>query len=540
MTITSDSPHLTFCGHPLPDWVSEIRDHQMHAVQEILDAYARGVDMVVLDAPTGSGKTLIGELVRLGLRARVEAGGSTTGVVPAAHGLYICHGKSLQHQFVRDFDAPVLMGRANYPTVMTDELTAEDCEGQGCPWCPTLSACPYQMAKDAAIRGNPAVLNTAYFLSEANGPGRMSGRELVVVDECDTLEGELGRWAEFRVSAGQAAAFGLDLPRKAARWPTIVDFLRRYQRAVREAVRRETNPKKVRRYTARVNKISAMFLRGDVAEWVRIYEDGGGAPPLVLKPVMVNDIADRFLWRHASRWLLMSATVVGAEQMLEDLGWTRDYEVVHVPSSFPPENRPVYPLPLADMSRKGKERGEWERCARGVRLVLEHHPDERVLVHTVSYQLADLIVRACDDMRERLVTYRSAGERDEALGRYSQMGNGVLIAPSMDRGVDLPDDLCRVMVVAKLPMPYLGDQQVSARLRADGGDLWYTLSTIRSLVQMTGRGVRHAEDKAITYILDRGFLSNLGRYDRYLPDWWTEALVTDRRPSDVLPGIKDI
>jgi Rad3-related DNA helicase len=117
----------------------------------------------------------------------------------------------------------------------------------------------------------------------------------------------------------------------------------------------------------------------------------------------------------------------------------------------------------------------------------------------------------------------------------------VLVAPSMDRGVDLPGELCRVQVVMKLPHPYLGDAQVNARLReTEGGELWYQLETIRTLVQMTGRGVRSAEDWATTYVLDKQLVFKWDDWVRWLPEWWADAVVMDRRPSDVLPGIRGI
>src|SRR2546423_12028209 len=52
----------------LPDWFHTFRDHQINAIEEILDAYRSGASVVVLDAPTGSGKTLIAESVRQLLR----------------------------------------------------------------------------------------------------------------------------------------------------------------------------------------------------------------------------------------------------------------------------------------------------------------------------------------------------------------------------------------------------------------------------------------------------------------------------------------
>ena len=56
----------------LPEWVREIRPHQRDAVDQAIEEFEAGKKCVVIDAPTGSGKTLIGELVRLELGAKAQ------------------------------------------------------------------------------------------------------------------------------------------------------------------------------------------------------------------------------------------------------------------------------------------------------------------------------------------------------------------------------------------------------------------------------------------------------------------------------------
>src|SRR5215472_4796191 len=88
----------------LPNKFERFRAEQIRAVDEIARAFDEGAKCVVLDAPTGSGKTLIGEASR-------RMAGSRSAV-------YVCSDRALQHQFNGDFPySRVLMGRANYPTV---------------------------------------------------------------------------------------------------------------------------------------------------------------------------------------------------------------------------------------------------------------------------------------------------------------------------------------------------------------------------------------------------------------------------------------
>ena len=148
------------------------------------------------------------------------------------------------------------------------------------------------------------------------------------------------------------------------------------------------------------------------------------------------------------------------------------------------------------------------------------------MIHTKSYALTEAIYRGSGN--SRMMTYGSSKERAEALERFKATPDAVMLAPSFERGVDLPHDLCRVIIVAKVPWPYLGDKQISRRRRGKGGLRWYAVETIRSIVQMTGRGMRSKGDYCETYILDQQFLGLWREWKRLFPKWWRDAVVMDR------------
>ena len=96
----------------------------------------------------------------------------------------------------------------------------------------------------------------------------------------------------------------------------------------------------------------------------------------------------------------------------------------------------------------------------------------------------------------------------------------------MDRGVDLPEEECRVVVICKMPYPDLGDTQISRRVHASkDGDNWYAHKTISTIVQMAGRGVRSDKDFAVTYILDEQFRRVYDDHRVLFPAWFKEAVV---------------
>ena len=194
-----DLDDVAFGEATFPDKIAEFSPNEWEAIVEIMDHLESGKKVVMLSAPTGSGKTIIGESVR-----RLHAGDT----------VYSCTTKSLQDQIQRDFDySRTIKGRVNYPTLARLDLTADDCQGHSgndfeCSFCfigvggdPSESSglnqrnetCPYWVAKLEAIAAPLPILNIAYFLGETTNEGASAfrGRALVIIDEADTLEEQL-------------------------------------------------------------------------------------------------------------------------------------------------------------------------------------------------------------------------------------------------------------------------------------------------------------------------------------------------------------
>lgn len=527
-------PRLNPLLSSLPDWVAEFRSHQRAAIERIVDAYSR-VDVVVLSAPTGSGKTLIGE---------------TVGRLLELKRLYVCTSKSLQDQFVHDFPyAKVLKGRANYPTQLrprdfhpnqwSGHVSADDCTWSletGCKYCKFKSGCPYEIAKVDALRAELAVLNTSYLLAEANHVGKFSGNPFVIADEADTLEEALMGYVSVEVTERRLEQLGWDVPEKVtvpSSWSEWLDehveklgkVCDRYPEVIEDIrVAREA-----KYHYGLLDKMQGVRAGMDTGAWVytgRSRKDAKGKG-LSFRPSRVDFLGKDHLWKHGTKWLLMSATIISSSEMLDSLGWDGSYETVEVANTFPVENRQVKVRGVIAMSHKNKDEAR-PLVAEGLTDILIAHPNNRVLVHTVSYDMTKYLAEYLNGVGwadRDVFAYLFADDKQRALEAYKVSDGGVLLAPSMERGVDLPGDLCRVQVIVKCPYPFLGDRQVSARLHSRDGKVWYKVQTIRALVQMCGRGVRSVDDHATTYILDSAFdrLWNEGR--SLFPDWFKEAVV---------------
>lgn len=531
-------------GLGLPAKFSHFRPVQEEALEKILASKRR---WIFLQAPTGSGKSLIAAAVQRLTEGRM---------------VYCCTTKSLQAQFTDDFPYAVeLRGRQNYPTGryghMFPEVHCGLCtktrDDPRCRWCcppgckghPACVVkgkcvtgerdCPYEQQKRQALGADLAVLNTAMFLNEANYVGGFSGWPWVCLDEADVLEHELMSFVELEISPRLIQRLGLEPPRYKTKQEAWVEWaervaLPRVSEKISELVGPEWCGAKLSeirelKSLERIREKLMFFLREiNVGPWANCSRDAEKGP-WIFKPVFVGRYANRYLWKHGERFLLMSATIVSKEQMCRNLGIPVDEaDLIDLPSTFPKENRPVYYLPAANMTEKTKGE-EWPRLVRVLDELLDRHPGEKVLVHAVSYALTRYVC-ANSRHRDRMVMYDAATRREEAIEAFKASSQPlVMVAPSLERGVDLVDDLCRVVVITKIPYRSLGDEQVRKRLySAPDGQSWYTVDAIRTLIQMSGRAVRHERDWAVTYILDTQFGRLLKTWRHAFPRWWREAL----------------
>jgi len=545
------SPQDDMFGLPkLPAKFTAFRPHQWKAIQDVVKAFEDGYKYVLLDANPGSGKTLIAEVVRRLLKTKM---------------IYTCSTIMLQEQFMRDFGgyAKLIKGRSNYPTLSYPEkfrdgvtnLSTADCTDGGrgeCPFCQIDGSskkgnwkCPYRLAKEAAKASDVLVTNSAYYLYESNFGGENSichGSPFVVIDECDLLESKLMDFVSFSLSERRINQYNLRLPAKKTVESAWVEWIEdealpKLQRALLGVEKSLATTKKGSatfikllregKYLSKtVNKLSEIKPEIEKGSWVYTgYTEGH----VEFKPITVRQYAHENIWQHGQRFLCMSATIVSGDQYAADLGIPEgEYKYLDVGYSFAKEHRPVFVVPVANMTHKTEEE-ETPKLVDGIVKVLDQYKDKRVLIHSVSKKLTFKIRDGLAKLERPVLTYIDQETKNQVLLQLKDKKNSVTIAYSFDRGVDLYDDLCECIIIAKMPMADLSDKQVSARLHSKGGNIWYTVNTIRTLLQESGRGVRHENDRCDIWILDAQFITNLWRRSKHLiPKWFKEAVRFDK------------
>ena len=503
----------------LPSKFKEFRPNQFEIASKIVAStkYA-----YLLDAATGTGKSLLAATVQKIMGKNI---------------VYTCMTKQLQDQILHDFPyARILKGRQSYPCnkypKMYPEITAEECSKTENNSCDYENNCYYLRAKTAALGAPIAVLNLAYFLSEANYVGTFSDLDFLVVDEFDAVEDQLMSFVEVVLTSKQLNELNLEKPRYVTKFDSWVEWA---QAAIKiltprlEHIQHELSSSwattnfslmKEERKLSRLLKKLRFFVSEVDKNWVWLSSTDRWA----FKPIWIAKYAHDNLWKHSKRILGMSATILDPIQICVNIGLKYDDCVYKlIPSPFPKENRPIRYEPCSSVTAKTMDTALPALKAK-IEHILSEYPDDKILCHCVTYKIRDYLIKNIKSTR--LMTHDTFNRADVLESFKTDKRPRVLISPSMDRGVDLPQDECRVIIIAKVPFSDLGDPQINKRVYASkDGRRWYIHKAVSKIIQMSGRGVRSVDDYAITYILDEQFDRIYKENKNLFPPWYREAII---------------
>lgn len=504
----------------------QFREQQIEALQFIIESERR---LAVLNAPPGSGKSLIGMTLASIFHNTI----------------YLCSSKILQDQLEREFpEAKVMKGRNNFQCQRNEMLACDNCSHTKRNPCEYRKYCHYDVQKRAVMNWPLKILNYSYFLNECAHVGMFSGSPLVICDEADTLKDHIANFIQLEVPLRLIEEFKLGEPKyKTAVSEKTIESWKDWAKSCIEILNVEVrrlkffiedwngDPKSsdLVRLIKRQQRVEGYIYRfvlmiryvDDTWIWQEVKSNFGGR--WEFKPTWLTEpLSEEYFFRHGQRFVMMSGTfppdIVIAKQVGFPIG---DMDHLEVPSMFPIENRWVIMRPRYTLTRATAEEAT-EKIKAEVRTLLDRHWKEKGIIHAVSYKLAQTIMSTGD---ARLITHNSK-DRDEVIQKFKDSDNPlVLVSPVLTRGVDLPDDLCRFIIWAKTPFLDLSDEVTKRRLyQGKFGQFWYRSEAAQTIIQGAGRGVRHATDKCVTYILDELGCNLIKENYRLFPGWFRDAL----------------
>lgn len=526
------------------------REFQERVIQKIIKAINEGKAVLVI-APTGFGKT----------------GAGMTACRLSDSCFYTTPQILLQKQMVETPEFPdiaEIKGKGNYPCLESNsELSCANglCKIRNNYEC-TYDAegnCTYLRARNKAVGSKIIVTNFSYFLTvpkwlfrsdgDLNNKSQKDVRELLIVDEAHRIEDVVLNHIQAKVNLRKIPKelkVGIDFEREAnldnfrALKPYLEKFKEHYKgRADKVGQKIALIPdselgtpesqiliSRSNRYVKALNRISYIFdevYDSDAQHnWIVNYDKFDDK--LVFQPVYVSKYMERTVWSTTSTRILMSGSVINPKQTLKDIGLGDvPCEIIRVPSTFPPANRPIYLDYVVNM-KYNKDPKVMDRkrrkMANKVTEIIKKYPNDKVIVHCHSYANAEAMYNYV--MSDRILL-QDRDDRMQSYDDWQETKNVVFLSVNMTEGIDLVEDMCRCQILLKTPYKSTEDKRVKRRLR-NGDQLWYRTSTFEAVLQAYGRAVRSETDHADFYILDRGFEGLRIQIERYIPSYFTEAI----------------
>lgn len=247
-----------------------------------------------------------------------------------------------------------------------------------------------------------------------------------------------------------------------------------------------------------------------------------------LVPVDISD-APPILWpKEVKKVILMSATI--GPKDIEQLGLGgpagRGRKLLYIDCKhpIPPGNRPIIPLDIVSVNRHSMENGAVEQLANEIEKIAEYHQGEKGVIHA-TYQLAQSLRSVLTGSRFSYHTRMDKSDKYRQFRESDPRDGKVLIACGMYEGIDLPEDLGRWQVLAKIPWMSLGNPAIKHLAELDPE--WYNWECLKTTIQACGRISRTPEDFGVTYVLDSSFRRLMQEGSHMIPDWFNQAIVED-------------
>ncbi len=474
----------------------QYRAGQKEAIEFTLTAFNNNKKVVILEAPTGSGKTAI----------------AMTLADMVNKSYYLTITRQLQDQLTTEFEPRGLVslkGRNAYPCTFyarhgldlvkrgvwkPAELTAHldkgpDCasgyckttrstgrQGHKCDKCFTMqgpngdgrpsgdltnlpvgmhySACPYYEQVFRAVNSRKVTMNFSAFLFQTQMTKRFDDpRDLMIIDESHQVEPQLMDFVSLTINDLLLKPYGFILPELDSALEYAVFFedanlIEALARALEDA--KSNNQHWLEDELGRTVKKYRMFMnhiRQPETEWIYEYETtASNSHKVVLKPVYVQKLAHPLLFHYSKLVVMMSATILDVDIICRSLGIDRaNVAALRLKNRFPAEHRPIYLKPVAKLTGGRDAMPTWgPLLVEGVNKVVKNHPGQRGIIHTHNFAILDLLNNQCEPaVRSRFLLQKDfRNDKFAMLEAHANSTDSILVAPAMHEGIDLHGDLC--------------------------------------------------------------------------------------------------
>jgi Rad3-related DNA helicase len=525
------------------------RGEQVKYVNTILTTFIdEGKKKVVLSAPTGAGKSIIGAVVADALHQITESHYTRKCS-------FILMGTNiLANQYFDTFSTVrnflMVKGARNYEcnalsTALETEYADSCCEYDlrnskewdleqlATKYC---SSCEYSHMKKARHSANQLITNYSYYFIDRLFAKVLAARTITIWDEAHTVNDVFAEHCAIFISEKRLDGFiaeigehlklgDLDLfnnfkKMKVAvktgkitekNYLTYIEELHALYTSVKDGLKEQQSyllSSDLKGYT-KLGKLSKKYADlackiGDLLayQYEHIFEYNETLKEISIKPIFVGDMFSQL--EHSEYQLFMSATV-SKELIIQQLALNaNEVGFVKLPSTFPVENKKVVFFNLEKLNYTTmKEDKVRKRISNACKKLVNRHLelDENGIILTPSFDVAEMVFEKISETDAKIFHHERGTQLADIVEKFKKSKvPSVLISPSMFEGLSLDDDLSRYQIIVKCPYASLGEKRV--KYIAEKHPDIYQLQAILKIIQGSGRSVRSADDRAITYCLD--------------------------------------
>lgn len=546
------------------------RPNQLEWIASIVNAFIGGAKNVVVEAPTGSGKTpaivavasyftsKYSEVIQEALKLYSLSSESHAKKIKALedsickHQAYIITSmKLLQDQYRKESSTiSIVKGRSNYRCNdrSGSGMSCEDfycITGSTCKVGDNSTSCEYMKSRVNGKISRLTLFNFDSFINQVSMGEGSCVRSIVSIDEAHNADEKLSSAMKFSISdrlirsivdvLESEIEFDLRSVRAGGKEATV--HMEALSSKIGMAMEKLAL-KKVDKKTVRIRRTSiddALHagrtkdrfgkLKRSIDRYIMSHEYpwsiSGDDSSIEFEPVISRPFAKSALLAYGDRRLLMSATIFdGGRRVMSALGLKRDEtEYIEVPSTFHAKNRRLVPVAAANMSY-GTIKAEMKSAISAIESIIDSHKGEAGVIHCNSYDLANTI---CDNIKSDRLVFHGKDDKSDKIARFMsrERPDMVLVGVYIKEGYDFRDDIARFQIITRIPYPYPTDKMKLRNEMEPGYNDW--LAAI-DLVQMCGRGVRSESDSCVNYCIDSRLVPFMTRNRNMIPAWFRESV----------------
>jgi len=534
----------------------EWRRGQKETIMEIVKTYfEKKYHTIIIDAPTGSGKSIISICAAWILNKHNK------------RGYILASDISLQEQYETDLYKQnihwgSIKGLANYTCIDNDEkviLGTCKLQRKHPKSLPCYSGCHYYSARDLAVQTPTSILNYAYWLTVMNSTCDRTFESLFVKRDftfCDEAHkildivqnmysprlnnSDLDKFEKLIVFFKNHNIDNLD---------KIFTELKHFYNKIKDENNQDNLLELLKKVIISLEQFkepNELLLRKSSkehkhnlpkdwklalwnSEWLTEFKErlinyviiiektttrnlikNPSGNDIIFNCLEENYLMHHYFHKHTGFRILLSATFSEPTEYLKSIA-LNGAKYIKMENTFDYTKSPIHFYNKNRLSFKNINANiPW--INETINEIIENHAGESGLIHSASYDLAMKIYTGLTPKNQkRVLIYSGTEEKRNYIEELKRSKDKILIGPSLLEGLDMKDDFSRFQIFAKIPYPSLADAFI--KIKSELNPDWYKWKTVQLVLQGTGRIVRSQTDYGITYFLD-GALGDLIHYNR--------------------------